>query len=81
MNGTVLAAVQTARRVELCNAALVKALFTHPLLTLKVIGGIHWEALRLWAKGVRLVPRPPAPDLPVSMIVERASFHAETGRG
>jgi hypothetical protein len=25
---------------------------------MKVMGAIHWEALRLWIKGARLVPRP-----------------------
>jgi DUF1365 family protein len=30
-------------------------------MTLKVTLGIHWEALRLWLKGVRLQPKPAAP--------------------
>ena len=32
-------------------------------MTLKVIAGIHWEAVRLWLKGVRLrpIPRNPKP--------------------
>ena len=28
-----------------------------PLLPFKIIAAIHWEALRLWLKGARLVPR------------------------
>ena len=31
-----------------------------PLVTLKIMAAIHWEALRLWLKGARLVPRPNA---------------------
>ena len=31
---------------------------THPLVTLKAIVSIHWEALRLWRKGLRYLPRP-----------------------
>ena len=27
-------------------------------MTAAVIGGIHWEALRLWWKGVPVQPRP-----------------------
>jgi DUF1365 family protein len=27
-------------------------------VTLKIVAAIHWEALRLWVKGLRLVPRP-----------------------
>jgi hypothetical protein len=30
-------------------------------MTLKVVAGIHWEALKLWLKGIRLVERPAAP--------------------
>jgi hypothetical protein len=30
-------------------------------MTLKVVAGIHWEALKLWLKGIRLVERPEAP--------------------
>ena len=29
-----------------------------PLVTLKIVAAIHWEALRLWLKGVRPVPHP-----------------------
>src|SRR5258708_2359462 len=29
-------------------------------LTLKIVAAIHWQALRLWLKGARLVPRPDA---------------------
>jgi DUF1365 family protein len=35
-----------------------KALLAHTLMTAKVIGSIHWEALRLWIKGVPVFPRP-----------------------
>jgi DUF1365 family protein len=31
--------------------------FAFPLVTLKIMAAIHWEALRLWLKGARLVPR------------------------
>jgi DUF1365 family protein len=37
-------------------------------LGLKVIGGIHWEALKLWLKGVKLQERPPPPENPVTNI-------------
>ena len=36
-------------------------LIKYPFMTLKVIMGIHWEALKLWCKGLNLVKRPPAP--------------------
>ena len=40
-----------------------------PLLTLKVVAGIHWEALRILAKGVRMTRRPKAPDAAVTVTV------------
>ena len=39
-------------------AALQRAFFAPSLVTLKIVAAIHWEAFRLWLKGVRLVPRP-----------------------
>ena len=66
--GPVLVAHFDAKRKPLTDAALALALFTHPLLTLKVVGAIHWEALRLWLKGVRLQPRPAAPEQAVTII-------------
>lgn len=33
-----------------------------PLMTLKVVAGIHYEALKLWLKGARYQPIPPAPQ-------------------
>jgi DUF1365 family protein len=45
--------------------ALLAAFLSLPLITLKVTLAIHWEALRLWLKGVRLRvrPAPPARDI------------------
>jgi DUF1365 family protein len=36
------------------DATLLKLFFSHPLMTLKVTAGIHWEALRLILKGIRI---------------------------
>ncbi|SCW93250.1 DUF1365 domain-containing protein [Ancylobacter rudongensis] len=65
--GPVLSAVQTATRRPLNDRQLLRVMLSYPLLTLKVIAGIHWEALRIWAKGIGLRPRPKAPDSPVSI--------------
>jgi DUF1365 family protein len=61
-SGDVIVASLLGRRVALTDVALLKLLFTHPLMTLKVTLGIHWEALLLWLKGVRLQPKPTAPE-------------------
>jgi len=50
----VMLACLSAARKPLTDAALLKSFFAIPLLTFKVIAAIHWEALRLWLKGVRL---------------------------
>lgn len=56
--GPLLAATFSGRRRALSTRALLRAFVTLPFLTLKIVGAIHWEALRLWLKGVKLVPRP-----------------------
>ncbi len=61
-------ACHLARRVELSDAALLRAFFAIPFLTLKVVGGIHWEALKIWLKGIGLRKRPAAPDTPITSV-------------
>lgn len=64
--GELLVATQTARRAPLDDAGLIKAFLGHPLVTLKVICGIHWEALRLWLKGARYHTKPAPPERELS---------------
>jgi hypothetical protein len=66
--GPVLHASLTARRVELTDGAILRAWTRHPLMTAKVVAGIHWEALHLWRKGLAIRPRPPAPAHPVTVV-------------
>lgn len=65
--GALLNAVFAGRRVPLSDRALVGAFARHPLMTLKVIAAIHWEAAKLLAKGLRLRAGPPAPAEPISL--------------
>ena len=55
--GRLIATAMNGRRRPLTDAALLRVALAIPLLTLKVTAAIHWEALKLWLKGVRLVPR------------------------
>jgi uncharacterized protein len=55
--GPLLAATFHGRRRDLGAAQLLRSFFALPLVTLKIVAAIHWEALRLWIKGARLVPR------------------------
>jgi uncharacterized protein len=68
--GLLLRTAFVARRHALTDAALVRAFVLQPLLTLKVIGAIHWEALRLWRKGVPVQPRPPRATDPLTIVTD-----------
>lgn len=60
-DGTLLFASFSGQRKDLNAWSMVHAFLSYPLMTLKVIGGIHWEAVKLWFKGVPLVARPEPP--------------------
>lgn len=63
--GEQLVATLHGNRRPLTDAGLLAAFLRYPLMTVKVIGAIHWEALRLWLKGARYYSRPrPAADGP-----------------
>jgi uncharacterized protein len=36
------------------------------MMTLKVVAGIHWEALKLWLRGARFHRKPEPPGLEIS---------------
>jgi DUF1365 family protein len=55
--GPLLAATFNGHRQRLTTRSLLRAFFALPLVTFKIVAAIHWEALRLWLKGARLVPR------------------------
>ena len=67
-HGPMLHAAFTARRSELSDGAILKAFLGAPLLMLKVLAGIHWEALRTWLKGARFHARPPLPAEAVTVV-------------
>jgi DUF1365 family protein len=66
-DGIIIRTALNGRRQDLTDRALARLLLAFPLLTLKVIAAIHWEALRLWLKGVKMTRRPPGPENPVSI--------------
>jgi uncharacterized protein len=61
-DGPLLAATFNGHRRVLNTLALLGSFFALPLAPVKIIAAIHWEALRLWLKRVRLVPRQGAAD-------------------
>ena len=49
--GTVLTATQTGDKKELSSKQLILNFIQYPLMTIKIISSIHYEALLLWKKG------------------------------
>ena len=64
--GPIFAAAFSSARADLTTGVALRAFVSLPLMTLKVVAGIHYEALRLWLKGARFHSRP-APPLPHSL--------------
>jgi uncharacterized protein len=46
------------RRTEITSGSLARVLIQYPLMTAKVIGTIHWQALKLWLKRCPFYPHP-----------------------
>jgi hypothetical protein len=59
--GPLISASFAGRRRPLTDTALLGMVLRHGMLSVKVLAAIHWEAARLWVKGLRLRPRPAPP--------------------
>ena len=55
--GKLLYASQDGVAKELNNKNLLISFISHPLMTFKIIAAIHYEALKLWLKGVTFVKK------------------------
>ncbi len=66
-----ITAVFAGDRKTLSDKALLGAFFAYPLMTLKVVAAIHWEAIRIFAKGVGLRTRPAKPQALVTTALMR----------
>ncbi len=55
--GMLLTACQIGKKEQISTKKLVQNFFKHPMMTIKIIMAIHFEALRLWKKGVKLVKK------------------------
>ena len=60
-----LIATLTGRRLPLTNAAILRACLRRPFGSRRVLALIHWQALKLWAKGAlfRSPPVPPSDEV------------------
>jgi len=59
--GKLLVTSVSGRARPLTSARLAAAFVLYPWMTAAVIARIHWQALRLWLKGVRFVSKPTPP--------------------
>lgn len=66
--GTIFRAGLSLSRLPMSDRNLLKIFFTYPLLTLHVIGGIHWQAFRLWLKGAVYRKRPEPGPMDVTIV-------------
>ncbi len=58
-----LDATLAGERRALTDGALLREVMRMPWMTLKVVAGIHWEALKLWLRGARFHRKPEPPEL------------------
>ena len=56
-NGKILYASQDGVRSEINNVNLIKSYLKHPLMTFKIIFAIHYEAFKLWSKGIKFIKK------------------------
>lgn len=71
-DGPILAATFNGARKPLTTGNLLRTFMSLPFLTIKIMAGIHYEAAKLWLKGIRFHSRPEPPAL--------ASFGDRPGR-
>lgn len=69
--GLLLTASFSGRRQELSNGLLWRLFLSYPLMTLKVVAGIHWEALKLLLKGFPVFQWRPAARRIAASVPER----------
>ena len=76
--GGVLKTYFQGDRRTLSDRSILGLVLRYPLMTLKVITAIHWEAARLWFKGVAVRDRYTSPRYSHTIVnsVERAALHA-----
>ena len=55
--GKILFASQDGERSDLTSKNLMNSYLKHPLMTFKIISAIHFEAFKLWFKGIKLIKK------------------------
>jgi len=55
--GKILFASQDGEKSELNNKNLIRSYIKHPLMSFKIIVAIHFEAFKLWSKGIKFIKK------------------------
>ena len=55
--GKILYASQDGKRSDLTSKNLMNSYLKHPLMTFKIISAIHFEAFKLWIKGIKFIKK------------------------
>jgi len=62
----ILTATWNGEKRNLTDKQILRHVLRHPLMTFKIIVGIHWEALKLFLKGAKYIKKPPPPESNIS---------------
>ena len=57
LNEKILYASQDGTRTDFTSSELIKSYLKHPLMTFKIILAIHFEAFKLWTKGIKFIKK------------------------
>ncbi|WP_143181898.1 DUF1365 domain-containing protein [Thalassospira sp. TSL5-1] len=80
--GVFLNAAFAGNRTSMTDRNLLSAFVRYPLMTLKVVAGIHWEAVHLWRKGFTFHRRPTPPENRITYVASNgAALLSTSGKG
>ena len=65
--GLLLKTAISGRAVDLSDSALAWSVAKHPFQSVGIVARIHWQALKLWAKGVPFFSKPPRPEKNITL--------------
>lgn len=74
-DGPLLAATFHGERRPLNGPTLMAMFAALPMVTFKIMAAIHWEALRLWIKGAKFVPRPEGVTKQITFAAHRSDAY------
>ncbi|MEZ5773667.1 MAG: DUF1365 domain-containing protein [Hyphomicrobiaceae bacterium] len=77
--GPLLLASMWGKAAAITDARLMGLMLRQPFLTMKVIAAIHWEAMMLWLKGIKVRAKPAPPAHSLTIVRNQPADAAESG--